>query len=846
MSDEFYVNGSVVARVLWLACLLSAATMIGGFVLGQLLFALYPLYLGSNDEPYTTLGVVVGTIAGILVVWNEFATNLEGIAKEYRIKLLVPRLRKSRSILGTALAGGCVSLVLVVIGGLIFAYNTGQRPPADSLVLLALCGAAAGLVVGFGEQYGLASKIGEEPSTSYVRLGILYGVGGFATFGLFIGIVSMLKHASVTPTRPGALGLALGWGLAIGYGAICRHAYKRRESLILQIPYATIPGTMIGGFAGLALVLMVRAKGYTLPFATVLVFMSAGALIGIWYCFGRNRNVSLRERFFRFVDFLTTSRPRVLGVGLLSAATGLLVLWFAAPPLLSALAERDSGLGHLILPGAGTMVGLYLFIAQGLLPIWIAVRGPRLRTDTHGQAGWATIREVRRAGLMPRKQGAIYLGQFLADGEGMDAIGYQTPVHLITVGRTGSGKGTGLIIPNLSTLRRSVLIIDPKGEAAAITARKRANFGRVVMLNPFNLYAEDRPWMQSDGFNPLSTIRMDKNFLDDCAVIGQSLVKQDKSRDGHFFSTSAQDLLTALVMHEKIERRDGATLGHVRTMLTKPWGVNEQSEPTGIARTIFDMTQSDYEPLRSKAGRFKTTANSNRDVIFTAINETSFIDSIPVADDLASTNDFRFADMKSEIVTVYLILPALNLEEQSNWLRLIIASALRELLLAPGNSKMPPVLFMLDEFAQLGHLPGISTAMNITRSYGVQLWPFVQDLTQLKGTYGDSWENFLGASAALTAFAPGDLFTANYLSRQYGNKTVIVESENVRGDPNVMGGGFTPQSQPLIRPEELIAMPPGQMLCFVHPAKKPFFTQAHGYWKTVFGDGLDANPYHPS
>jgi type IV secretion system protein VirD4 len=514
-------------------------------------------------------------------------------------------------------------------------------------------------------------------------------------------------------------------------------------------------------------------------------------------------------------------------------------------------------------PKTQSEIGLGLKVAYGLFVLWFirmafrglgdvfsALRGtPELATDTHGQARTALESELRRAKLSPHRQG-IYLGRFFnrfQPNKNGDAIEYPGTVHLVTLGRTGIGKGTGLIIPNLSALRRSILVIDPKGEAAAITARKRAQFGRVVILNPFNLLVEDRPWMRSHGFNPLSTVRTDENFLDDCTIIGQSLVKQEKSGNGRFFSGSAHDLVTALVMHEKILRRENANIANVRAMLTEPFEADPATGyPTGLARTIFDMTQSRYEPLRAKAGRFKSASNSTRDIISTAANETAFLDSPPVARDLASTNDFRFADLKSEVVTVYLILPATHLETHANWLRLIVASALRELLATPANPKTPPVLFMLDEFSQLGYLPAISNAMNIARAYGVQLWPFVQDLTQLKDIYHDNWENFLGASAALTAFAPRELFTSDYLSKLCGGKTIIVENQNERGLSGEWGRGRGPQNAPLFRPEELRAMPAGQMLCFVEPVKQPFMARALGYWETEFNSGLDSNPYFQS
>ena len=579
-----------------------------------------------------------------------------------------------------------------------------------------------------------------------------------------------------------------------------------------------------------------------------LVASIGSAILATWWLWyrwqaptGRRGGFSLSRVIGGAAD--AAGRGKMLLVGVWFAAVGFFVLYISFSMSAPQLTSGAATFGDFVFLTIGLALGGYWFFARGLGPIWSALSRPRMTADTHGSARFATVNELQAGGLLPRANG-IYLGQAVEARAANAEIGYRGGVHLVTIGRTGSGKGTGLIIPNLSTLRRSILIIDPKGEAAAITARKRAAFGRVVVLNPFNILAEEKPWMRSDGFNPLSTVRRDENFLDDCTIIGQSLVKQETGGSGRFFSGSAHDLVTAFVMHEILTRGADANLANVRAMLAERWGGSRETGPTGIARTLALMATSNYAPLRSKAGRFATVSDSTRDIISTAGNETAFIDSPPVAHDLASHNDFRFARMKDEIVTVYLILPATHLETHSNWLRLIIASALRELLSTPASKTMPPVLFMLDEFAQLSHLPAIANAMNIARSFGVQLWPFVQDLTQLKDIYHDNWENFLGASAALTAFAPREVFTSDYLSRLCGNKTIIVESENERTGSIGTGLGRGPQGAPLIRPEELRAMPPGQILCLVDPVKSPFMAHVPGYWATHFRDGLDDNPYH--
>jgi type IV secretion system protein VirD4 len=53
----------------------------------------------------------------------------------------------------------------------------------------------------------------------------------------------------------------------------------------------------------------------------------------------------------------------------------------------------------------------------------------------------------------------------------------------------------------------------------------------------------------------------------------------------------------------------------------------------------------------------------------------------------------------------------------------------------PTNPDVP-VLYLLDEFAALGQLTPVERAMGLMAGYGAQLWPILQDVHQLRATYG--------------------------------------------------------------------------------------------------------------
>src|SRR5208283_4353142 len=81
-------------------------------------------------------------------------------------------------------------------------------------------------------------------------------------------------------------------------------------------------------------------------------------------------------------------------------------------------------------------------------------------------------------------------------------IPYTGERHLLLFGPNGTGKGTRFLIPNLLSIKdRSIIVIDPKGELAAVTADYRRTLGDVVILNPFNVLG-----FGSAGFNPLAAL----------------------------------------------------------------------------------------------------------------------------------------------------------------------------------------------------------------------------------------------------------------------------------------------------------------------------------------------------
>ncbi len=475
------------------------------------------------------------------------------------------------------------------------------------------------------------------------------------------------------------------------------------------------------------------------------------------------------------------------------------------------------------------------------------------------QSKWATRADIAQAdvfewtpeGAPEGAKDGVYLGTF-ADERGAMTLRYKGGKHLLTFGTPGANKSTGLVIPNLAHLPRSIIVIDPKGELAAITARKRAMMGRVIVLNPFGLFVDRLPHLQSNGWNPLLQLDADPesdNFESDAHCIADALIDKAGGGNGKFFEASAQNLVAGLVMWERYFYGEEASLGNIRAVMCEPNEYDADKKLTrGFLMTLQAMADCKHPAIKNAGARLygrltdpNSHATSAQDVIDTVLASTRFLDHPRMSKDMQRGGAIDFAALHREITTIYLILPADELIAQAKWLRLFVNLTLRKLYKsAPpvGAATLPPVLLMLDEFGNLGGLAEIENALNLSRGYRIQLWMFLQNLAQLKGNYKDKWESFFTGAGAVTSFKTGDMETAEQLAKIYGNEERYIPTQNPQG-----GVSNTPHAIPLIRPEDLNRLGQGETISLIEPCAMPFKGKAPVYPETRFADNLDPNPY---
>jgi type IV secretion system protein VirD4 len=179
-----------------------------------------------------------------------------------------------------------------------------------------------------------------------------------------------------------------------------------------------------------------------------------------------------------------------------------------------------------------------------------------------------------------------------------------------------------------------------------------------------------------------------------------------------------------------------------------------------------------YDGILQGLGRrfTKTPATERGNILSTAAANTDFLDSLPIRR-ISRRSDFSLRDLRygRRPTTIYLVLPAGNLETHFRWLRLIIQQALNLLekfgIYPPGRL---PILFLMEEFATLGHMPIMQRAAAYFPGFGVKPWIVLQDLAQLEDSFGHGARTIIGNAGLVQAFATNDERTLRYIKERLG------------------------------------------------------------------------------
>lgn len=462
--------------------------------------------------------------------------------------------------------------------------------------------------------------------------------------------------------------------------------------------------------------------------------------------------------------------------------------------------------------GAGLVVGIAV---AGLMLWWLARRKPPL----HGGARFAKEGEIRRAGF--RAANGIVLGK--KRGKFLTFGGSE---HCIVEAPTRSGKGVGIVIPNLLSWQASVVVLDVKRENWDATAGFRRKYGQAVFLfNPTD------PEGRTARYNPLGYI--DRTDPDQVVIELQKIATMlfvAPERGEPFWTDSARTAFVGVGAYLAIADQP-FTIGSIYRLMTT-------GDTRGFFRRVLeDRSLTLSQGCRNALADFTSGADNTFAGIVQTVTSKLSLWLNPRVDAATEECDFDLRELRTKPMSIYLgvspdeldrVAPLYNLLFQQ-----LVDLNVREL---PDSTTPLQVLVILDEFARIGRAQVIASAFSYVAGYGIRLLPVIQSRSQLRAVYGEHVANEIVANCGVeVAFTPKELRVANELSERIGyiGQESVTKSLTIHGVLANRSKSMSDQRRALLLPQELMQFPDDELLLL-----RGGIPPIHGDKIRYYADGL--------
>ncbi len=449
-------------------------------------------------------------------------------------------------------------------------------------------------------------------------------------------------------------------------------------------------------------------------------------------------------------------------------------------------------------------------------------------TDVLGGSRLGTLEDAQKDGLL--NPDGIYLG-FL---EG-HPIYYNGTDHMVNYGKTRSGKGRDIVLPNLAhVFDRSLLVNDIKdGENAFAAAEYRASQGhRQIGINPHGFNYKG---VESCRLNPFQPIINKAQRGDDITALAFELCMSliPPTKENEWVADDAQLILATWLEW-------CARFFPEQCKLSEMWRfINKQFDEDmsmildcgvelleGHANKIMGWRRAEkqwqaYESALSKALRYYSPDS----------------DLAKVTD----ASDFDPADMRREKMTVYLMTDSNLLGACKSWISLTTSCIINTCAQTRGSVR---VTCIIDELANLPYIAAISTCLKLFAGKGVQLYGLSQGREALReqGYKESTIKTFEAQSGLINVWEiRKEKDVLEDVERWSGWKTVAVKGINQGGGAvENAGRSLTYHKRPVLQSDDIFQIGEGkQIICtngpYLYVAERVSWTKVRN-WKHVLKD----------
>ena len=445
-------------------------------------------------------------------------------------------------------------------------------------------------------------------------------------------------------------------------------------------------------------------------------------------------------------------------------------------------------------------LGVPLLVFGGIA---FAVLAPKKR-ELHGSARFATEQELMKGGLLQPDQPGDKYPSIIVGKLREKFLLFRGQQFMFLAAPTRSGKGVGIVIPNLLHYRDSVVVLDIKGENWEKTAGFRAQCGQEV-----HKFAPDDEDFRTACWNPLAYVRDDARFrISD--LMGITNILYPPSDD--VWASTAESLFLGLALYimdtsKMHDRFNIATIKKMRVTLACLKDEETFRQHVKEREPFEPLSEDCITHLLSYA----QTSDKLRNSIGVSFDQPLGIFADPITAKATAKNTFDFRELRRKRMSVYVVIKARNIDKFGKFLNLFFQQ-----LLVLNMDKLPEedpslkyqCLMLLDEFPAMGRVAIIEKAVAYMAGYNMRLLLIFQSKSQVKDRklYDETGAQTMLTNMALqVCYAPRDDDDAKDYSEMIGYMTEkgLSKSRQIGLDKTGHSESTSDQRRAVLMPQEV-------------------------------------------
>ena len=468
----------------------------------------------------------------------------------------------------------------------------------------------------------------------------------------------------------------------------------------------------------------------------------------------------------------------------------------------------------------------FLLIFTGLYAVIALVASSEHRNtrpgEEHGSARWGNVFALNRKYADKAGPNLLLTRHFRI---GVDGYKHKHNTNILVVGGSGAGKTRTYAVPNVLEAARagpdgkgcSLVITDPKGEilrkAGAYLTRQGYEVRVFDLINPSASFC----------YNPFVYVQDDKDVLQLISNLIQNTTPPHAQSSDPFWEKSETALLQALMLYLLHEAPpEEQNFGMVMELLGSAQVKEEDESYESPLDILFErLAMRDPESIAVKQyGIYKQAAGKTAKSILVSVGVRLAAFNLPQINRLTMVDELHLDELGEKKVALFCCIP--DSDKSLNYLVGMVYTQLIQTLYRQADrvhkGRLPvPVHCLMDEFPNIS-LPKDSflSALATMRSRGIFCSIIVQNISQLKALYKDSWESLIGLCDEFLYLGGNEQSTHKYVSELIGKETVDTTSHSrSRGHSGSYNTSQQQTARDLMTPDEVRLLPDGKAVLFV-------------------------------